>query len=259
MTTKSVARLPNLVHLLHLRQNLPLAHHQRVQPARHAQQVRSSVPIAEQEEMRTHLLQINPRRLAHPRLDLANGAMVRQTHHIYFQTVAGRKHRRLLDMRIGTQLLNSTGPFRLRHRQLLSELNRCVVNGQPDGNDARLFLHGISVDSLGITALNLLECVLRSRDVRRRQLHTHIRRCIWFAGHANSDSAILPLLLHRYNPLAASKASGAENLCGSHRVERFDGPVRRGPERARRRLRGEMRSCRRSDPLIATNELDGGD
>ena len=95
--------------------------------------------------------------------------------------------------------------------------------------------------------------------MRRRQLHTHIRRCIWFAGHANSDSAILPLLLHRYNPLAASKASGAENLCGSHRVERFDGPVRRGPERARRRLRGEMRSCRRSDPLIATNELDGGD
>ena len=95
--------------------------------------------------------------------------------------------------------------------------------------------------------------------MRRWQLHTHIRRCIWFAGHANSDSAILPLLLHRYNPLAASKASGAENLCGSHRMERFDGRESRGPERSRRRLRGDERSCRRSGPLIATYNLSGGD
>ncbi len=64
--------------------------------------------------------------------------------YVDLHAVAGGQHGRLLNVRVAAQLFYGPRPFRFWHRKLLPQLHGSVVDGQPNGDDAALLLHGVA-------------------------------------------------------------------------------------------------------------------
>ena len=84
--------------------------------------------------------------LRHPFSDLPHSAMPGESDDINFHAVASAEDASFLDVRIRTKLGDSTGPFCLRHSELLTHLNRSCVNAQANDQNAALFARVSCID-----------------------------------------------------------------------------------------------------------------
>mmetsp|Transcript_36511 Transcript_36511/g.85524 ORF Transcript_36511/g.85524 Transcript_36511/m.85524 type:complete len:343 (+) Transcript_36511:786-1814(+) len=154
---------------LHLRQDLSLAEHQRVQTGTDLEEVIDGIVAGEGKQVWIQLLSREPRLLPQECVDALNGRVLLQLRRgeVKLEAVAGGEHGRLRhNIAVGgsgelDQVLRVLVPLRFSHCQLLADLYRRAVVAQPD--DVHLH-HGLDtlralLTRLGIDlALNLAVC-----------------------------------------------------------------------------------------------------
>ena len=125
--------------VLHLREDLTLAHDDGIEAAGHLEEVGGGVLVAEEEEVLAEILEGDPRVAAHPLLNLADAAVPGEGDDVDLHAVAGGQDASLLDVGVGAELSNRLLPLS-SGTAIFSRLHGAGVDAEADGHDGGLGL-----------------------------------------------------------------------------------------------------------------------